>query len=209
MKKKSRKIHKTSSADFRLRIEPIEVSLSSGFGGVSESSVFFEDATGGVLQQSFVEAIETGAKDALRQGWLAGYEIINVRVILLEAQPTSYHTELEFESAARLAVQRALPRAGVIMLEPVMRIQILMPVSCLGVVLKDLGKRRGIIRNIETRGKNGNERMVHADAPLAELFQYTTTLRTLTRGRARESMEPLMYAPMPDRQQSFLKQQYR
>ncbi len=188
----------------RLRIEPFEPPSEAGRVCASGQSVSFGDATGGAcLRQSFVEAVEAGARDALQQGCLAGHEILNVRVTLLEAQladPDS--TEMAFEGAARLAVHEALKRAGPILLEPLMRVQISTPEAYFGAVTGDLSSRRGIIQNTEVRGKT---RMIHADVPLAELFQYTTALRTLTQGRASESMEPLTYAPMPEKlQRAFL-----
>jgi len=149
----------------------------------------------GKLSRHFREAIERGVRDSLTVGVLAGYEIINLRATLIDAEERpGESTELAFENAARIAFQEAMQKAGPVILEPIMRLEVSLPEDYFGVVTSDLGARRGIIHDTQSRG---HHRVIHAQVPLSEMFQYATKLRTLSQGRASWSMEPAAYQPMP------------
>ncbi len=127
---------------------------------------------------------------------------MNVRATLLDGRAHDVDSsELAFEQAARLAVSEALKEAGPIMMEPIMRVDVSTPEAFFGTVAADLSARRGIIHSTELRH---DTRVIRAHVPLAELFQYETRLRTLSQGRAGSSMEPLKYAPMPEKLQDEL-----
>jgi elongation factor G len=160
----------------------------------------------GTLSKGFTEAVERGVRDSLTVGVLAGYEIINLRATLIDAEERhGESTELAFENAARIAFQEAMQKAGPVILEPIMRLEVSLPEDYFGVVTSDLSARRGIINETETRG---HHRVVHAQVPLSEMFQYATKLRTLSQGRASWSMEPSSYQPMPPGlQQELLRRQ--
>lgn len=183
-------------AVIKLRVEPLarekgrdHFEFCNGLRGVS-------------IDQDYVAAVERGVRDALPMGVLAGYEILDVRVTLIDAQQHEVDSsDLAFENAGRLAFEEACKAAGPIMLEPMMKLQVTVPEDFFGVVNSDLAARRGIIEDTESRGQY---RIIHGLAPLSELFQYATKLRTLTQGRASYSMEPHAYEAMPPAQQQAL-----
>jgi len=139
--------------------------------------------------------VERGVRDCLPMGVLAGYEILNVRATLLDGKEHDVDSsELAFENAGRIAFEEACKKAGPVMLEPIMKLIVSVPEEHFGVVSGDISARRGIITDTEMRK---NQRVIHAEVPLGEMFQYSTHVRTLTQGRASWSMEPSTYAPMP------------
>ena len=180
----------------RVRIEPLESK-----DGIKLNE--FRDATAaGSLKKAHIDGARRGVMDGLRAGHLAGYEILNVRVTLLSGEEhEDDSSEIAFEQAAHIALNDALKDAGAVLLEPIMRVQISTPEDFFGVVSGDLSGRRGLIQDTEIRP---NTRIIHAHIPLAEMFQYETSLRTLTQGRANSSMEPQTYAPMPEKLQKEL-----
>jgi elongation factor G len=126
---------------------------------------------------------------------LAGYEILNVRATVLDGeQRVGESSEMAFENAARIGFEAALLKATPVILEPIMRLEVSVPEDYFGIVGSDISARRGLIQSTEMRGM---QRLIHAQVPLAEMFQYATKLRTLTQGRASWSMEPLTYEAMP------------
>ncbi len=180
----------------KLRVEPLP------FEKGKEQFDFVDATRGGVIRAEFAAAVERGVRDALPMGVLAGYEILNVRATLIDGQEHEVDSsEMAFENAGRIAFEEAVKAAGPVMLEPVMKLQVTMPEEHFGVVSGDLSARRGIIEDTESRGPY---RVIHALAPLAEMFQYATKLRTLTQGRASYSMEPNSYEPMPQGLQTEL-----
>lgn len=173
----------------KLRVEPYSAPRER------EPFEFINALEAGAISRGFAEAVGRGVRDSLTVGVLAGYEIINVRATLIDAEERQGEsTELAFENAARVAFQEAMQKAGPVILEPIMRLEVSLPEDYFGVVTSDLNARRGIIQDTETRG---NQRVVYAQVPLSEMFQYATKLRTLTQGRASWSMEPMAYQPMP------------
>src|SRR5580698_2816969 len=132
---------------------------------------------------------------AAKTGVLANYPLINVKVTLTDG---SYHqvdsSQVAFEQAGILAMKEAAQKAGVTLLEPIMKVVVTTPEEFVGNVTGDLNRRRGLIINSDQRG---NTRIVEAEVPLSEMFGYTTELRSMSTGRASSVMEPLRYAPVP------------
>ena len=132
---------------------------------------------------------------AAKTGILAGYPLINVKVTLTDG---SYHqvdsSQVAFEQAGILAMKEAAQKAGVTLLEPIMKVVVTTPEEFVGNVTGDLNRRRGLIINSDQRG---NTRIVEAEVPLSEMFGYTTELRSMSTGRASSVMEPLKYSEVP------------
>ena len=133
---------------------------------------------------------------AAKTGVLANYPLINIKVTLLDG---SYHavdsSQIAFELAGQIAFKDAVNKAGLTLLEPIMKVVVTTPEDFVGNVVGDLNKRRGMILNSEQRG---NTRIVDAEVPLSEMFGYATHMRSSTQGRASSVMEPLKYAPVPN-----------
>ena len=183
-------------AVIKLRVEPLAREKGK------EQFEFYNGLRGVSIDQEYVAAVERGVRDSLPMGVLAGYEILDVRVTLIDAQQHEVDSsDLAFENAGRIAFEEACKAAGPIMLEPMMKLQVSVPEDFFGVVSGDLAARRGLIEDTESRGQY---RVIHGLAPLSELFQYATKLRTLTQGRASYSMEPHAYEAMPPAQQQAL-----
>ena len=170
-----------------LKVEP----LPRGFG-----FEFVNQITGGVIPSEFIPAVEKGVREALDTGVLAGYPVVDVRVILFDG---SYHevdsSELAFKLAAEIAFKEACKRAGMFLLEPIMALEVLIPKEYLGDVLGDLTARRAKIKGVQELA--GNAVMIEAEVPLAEVFGYATSLRSLTQGRGSYTMRPSHYEPVP------------
>ena len=169
-----------------LEFEPQE--RNSGFK-------FENKVVGGTIPREYIPAVEKGVQEALETGVLAGYPVIDVKVTLVDG---SYHpvdsSELAFKMAGSLAVKEGVKRAKPVLLEPILELEVVTPGDFLGEVLGDLGGRRARIRNIEG---HGDVQTVKALVPLAETFGYTTDLRSLTQGRASQSMEFSHYEEVP------------
>lgn len=169
-----------------IEIEPLE--RGSGFQ--------FEDrTTGGVIPKEFIPAVEQGVKEALQTGPLSGYPVVDVKVSLVDG---SYHpvdsSAMAFSVAGSMAVKSALQKARPVLLEPVMRLEVITPGEFLGEVLGDLGRRRANIKSIEGQG---DIQVVRATIPLGESFGYAGVLRSLTQGRASYTMEFERYEEAP------------
>ena len=169
-----------------LRVEPQE----------RAHGVEFESAVrGGNVPHEYISAVKHGVEQALKNGPLAGYPVVDVKVTLLDG---SYHpvdsSEMAFVTAGSMGVKAALAKAGMLMLEPIMRLEIATPEGFFGDVLGDVSARRGHVQGIDARGSS---RVIRALVPLAETFGYTTALRSLTQGRATSTMEFDHYAEAP------------
>ncbi|WP_034993732.1 elongation factor G [Liquorilactobacillus vini] len=156
----------------------------------------FEDAiVGGVVPREYIPAVEAGLKEAMKNGVLAGYPLIDVKAKLYDG---SYHevdsSEAAFKIAASLALRNAAKVAGAVILEPIMRVEIVTPEDYLGDVMGHVTARRGRVEGMENRG---NAQMVKAFVPLAEMFGYATTLRSATQGRGTFTMTMDHYEPVP------------
>jgi elongation factor G len=151
---------------------------------------------GGAVPQEYISSVERGIRDTAAGGIVTGYPLIDVHVTLLDGQAHEVDSsEIAFEAAGSLALQQAVEKAGVRLLEPIMRLQVVAPNEYFGDLTADLMSRRAEIRETEMRGTT---RVITAMVPLAPMFGYATTVRSLTQGRATYSMEPSHYAVVPD-----------
>jgi len=172
---------------------------------MKDGVVFLNKISGGVIPGEFIKPIEYGVRTAAASGVIGGYPLINVKVELVFG---SYHdvdsSQIAFEQAGSLAFREACSRAGVSLLEPIMKLVVTTPDEFFGNVSGDIASRRGQITDSELRNV---VRIISAEVPLSELFGYTTSLRSMTQGRATSTMEPLTYRLMPERlKEEVLKQ---
>jgi elongation factor G len=156
----------------------------------------FEDkVVGGSVPREYIGPVEQGIKEALENGVLAGYPVVDVKVQLVDG---SYHdvdsSEMAFKIAGSMAVKEAARQANAVLLEPVMEVEVVTPADFLGDVIGDLSSRRGKIGGMTQRG---DAQVVAADVPLAEMFGYSTTLRSMTQGRAVYTMQFDHYEEVP------------
>ena len=170
----------------RVRFEPLE--RGAGFE-------FVNAVTGGTVPKEFVPAVERGVTDALANGVLGGYPVIDVRATLLDGE---FHeqdsNEMAFRIAGSMAVRSGTTEADPKLLEPVMRVEVVTPEDYMGDVMGDLNRRRGIVHGMD---EQPGGKVVRAEVPLAEMFGYSTDLRSATQGRAVYSMEFEKYAVPP------------
>jgi elongation factor G len=156
---------------------------------------FVDKVKGGNIPREYIPSVEKGFKAAMENGVLAGYPVTGMKVTLTDG---SYHAvdsdSLSFEICARMAFRKAAPKAGPVLLEPIMSMEVVTPEDYMGDIIGDLNKRRGQVTNMDSKG---NARIIKAKVPLAELFGYITTLRTLSSGRATSSMEFCDYDELP------------
>jgi elongation factor G len=161
-----------------------------------EGYVFEDKITGGAIPRQFIKPVSEGIKDAMARGFLAGYELVDIKASLVFG---SYHEvdsdERSFHIAGSLAFQDALKKAKPVLLEPIMRVEVVTPEEYMGAVNGDLNRRRGQIEKMEPRP--GNVQVVTAYVPLSEMFGYTTDLRSATQGRATSSMHFERYDQAP------------
>ena len=165
--------------------------------GQQGSGFQFENRiVGGAIPREYIPAVSKGAEEALLTGVIAGYPVMDVKVAVVDG---SFHavdsSEMAFKIAASMALKDALSKAGPVLLEPVMEMQVITPGEYLGEVLADLNSRRGRIKSMEGQG---DTQVLEADAPLVEMFGYATDLRSVTQGRANYSMEFGRYEKAPE-----------
>jgi elongation factor G len=170
-----------------IEIEPLE----RGKGFVYESKV-----VGGRIPKEFIPSIEKGIKNTFATGIIAGYPIVDIKIVVLDG---SFHpvdsSDVAFQVAGSYAVKDAFKEAGPVILEPLMKVEIEVPESYMGDVISDLNSRRGKIQSIDP-DKNNNQH-IKANVPLSEMFGYATTLRSVTQGRGVYTMEFFMYSECP------------
>ena len=156
---------------------------------------FIDRIRGTAIPRQFIPAVEVGIKEAMESGVLAGYPAVNIKATLVDG---SYHevdsSELAFKIAASMAFKNGMAKGKPILLEPIMKVEVVTPEEFLGDILSDLHSRRGHIEGVETYG---GMTTIHAIIPLAESFGYATTLRSQTQGRATHSMEFARYQQLP------------
>jgi elongation factor G len=174
-------------ADIKVILSPVD----EGKTGLQ----FVNEITGGNIPREFIPAVEKGFKAAMANGPLAGYPVDSLKVRLIDG---SYHPvdsdSLSFEICARAAFREAMPKAKPILLEPIMKVEVVTPEENMGDVMGDLNKRRGQLEGMDTRA---GAQVIKAKVPLSEMFGYVTSLRTITSGRASSSMEFSHYAEAP------------
>lgn len=170
-----------------IRMEPLEP--GSGF-------VFVDAVVGGVVPREYIPAVESGIREALNNGILGGYPVIDFKATLYDG---SYHDvdsdEMSFKFAGSMAFKEGMRKGKAILLEPIMKVEVTCPDSNMGDIMGDLSSRRGHIEGIE--GQPGNLQAIRSKVPLAEMFGYATTVRSLSQGRATFSMEPSHYQEVP------------
>lgn len=161
-----------------------------------EEFVFISEITGGAIPKEYIKPVEQGVRDAMERGFLAGYELVDIKVRLLDG---SYHEvdsdERSFHIAGSLAFQDAVKKAKPVLLEPIMRVEVVTPNDYTGAVNGDLNSRRGRIESMEPRV--GGAQVITAFVPLSEMFGYTTDLRSATQGRATSTMHFERYEQAP------------
>jgi len=160
-----------------------------------EGLEFINKIKGGNVPKEFIPSIEKGFAEAMKNGVLAGFEVDSLKVTLYDG---SFHQvdsdQLSFEIAAKMAYRNACPQAGPVLLEPIMKLEVITPEANMGDVVADLNRRRGVMEGMDD--KNG-AKVVKAKVPLSEMFGYVTTLRTITSGRATSTMEFANFAEAP------------
>ena len=173
-------------ADIIVRIEPAD----EDFEG---SLQFIDEVKGGNVPKEFIPSVQKGFEKAMKNGVLAGYALDKLKVTLIDG---SFHPvdsdQLSFEIAAIQAFKNACEKAGPVLMEPIMKMEVVTPEESMGDVIGDLNKRRGQVEGMET--SRTGARIVKAKVPLAETFGYVTALRTITSGRATSSMQFSHYA---------------
>lgn len=169
-----------------IEIEPMEQ------GGKFE---FVNKITGGTIPREYISAVEKGIREALEDGVLAGYPVVDVRTVLVDG---SYHevdsSEMAFKIAGSMALKNAVKKANPVLLEPVMSVEVVTPEEYMGDVVNDLNSRRGKIQTISQRAK---ARIILTHVPLASMFGYATDLRSKTQGRANYTMQLSHYDEIP------------
>jgi elongation factor G len=173
----------------------VTISMEPGERG---SGVIFENKiVGGTVPKEYIPAIEKGIREASESGVIAGYPVVDLKVTLFDG---SYHevdsNEMAFKMAASMAFKEGVQRGGGVLLEPVMKVEVVIPEEYLGDVIGQLNSRRGLIQGMEVRP--GNAQAVNAMVPLGEMFGYATELRSATQGRGVFSMEFDHYAPVSE-----------
>ena len=170
----------------KIRIEPMDT------GGGFE---FVNEIKGGAIPREFIPAVEKGIQEAMTSGVVAGYEVVDVKVTLYDG---SFHdvdsSEMAFKIAGSLAFKDAVKKAGAVVLEPMMKVEVVCPEDFMGTVIGDLSSRRGKVQGTELRGELQG---VQCEVPLSEMFGYATDVRSLTEGRATFTMEFSTYADVP------------
>ena len=173
-------------ADIIVRVEPVD----EGFEG---SLQFIDEVKGGNVPKEYIPSVQKGFQTAMKNGVLAGYPVEQLKVTLLDG---SFHhvdsDQLSFELCAIQAFKKACEKAGPVLQEPIMKIEVVTPEESMGDVIGDLNKRRGQVEGMET--SRSGARIVKAKSPLAEMFGYVTALRTITSGRATSTMTFSHYA---------------
>ncbi|MEG2378008.1 MAG: elongation factor G, partial [Clostridia bacterium] len=156
---------------------------------------FINKVVGGAIPKEYFGAIEQGITGAMQAGILAGYNVVDVKVTLYDG---SYHevdsSEMAFKIAASMAFKDACRKADPVLLEPIMKVAVIMPEEYMGDVIGDLNSRRGQIQGMETRA---GAQQIDAFVPLSEMFGYSTDLRSRTQGRGQYTMEPSHYVELP------------
>ena len=173
-------------ADIIVRIEPVD----EDFEG---SLQFIDVVKGGDIPKEFIPSIQKGFQTAMKSGVLAGYPVEQLKVTVIDG---SYHPvdsdQISFELCAQSAFRKGCAQAGPVLMEPIMKVEVVTPEESMGDVIGDLNKRRGQVEGMET--SRSGARIIKATAPLAEMFGYVTALRTITSGRATSTMSFSHYA---------------
>ena len=170
----------------KIRVSPNE----SGAGYVFENRI-----VGGAIPKEYIPAVDAGIQGAMQSGVLAGYPVVDIKVELYDG---SYHevdsSEMAFKIAGSMALKEALRKAKPVIMEPIMKVVVIVPEDYMGDVIGDLNSRRGQIQGMEARL---GAQQITAFVPLSEMFGYATDLRSKTQGRGQYTMEPSHYVEVP------------
>jgi len=174
--------------DVSIKVEPLER---------GKNFEFVDKIFGGAIPRNFIPSVEKGIRKIMKEGFLAGYPISDIRVTLIDG---SYHavdsSDIAFQIAASMALKKAFEEAGSLLLEPIMNVEIVVPEEYMGQITGDINSRRGRVLGMEVKGKN---EAVKAQIPLAEMFKYTSDLRSVTGGRGSYTMSFSNYEVVPAR----------
>lgn len=166
------------------------------FSPSKEDFEFSEEIFGGSVPKQYIPAVEKGLRECLNKGVLAGYPVVGIKAVLYDG---SYHdvdsNENAFKMAASLAFKKGLQEAKPVLLEPIMKVEILIPDDYMGDIMGDMNKRRGRILGMDQAG--GGKQKVHAEAPQAELFTYASDLRSMTQARGSFTIAFDRYEELP------------
>ncbi len=157
--------------------------------------IFVDKIKGGTIPKEYIPAVNKGVQEAMENGVLAGYPLVDIQVTLYDG---SFHevdsSEIAFKIAGSIGFKSAVHKASPVLLEPIMLMEVVTPQEFMGDVIGDISSRRGAVQNMEARGKM---QVIRSQVPLATMFGYATDLRSRTEGRATYTMEPSHYAPVP------------
>ncbi len=201
------------------RVVGRQIKQTGGHGQFAVCEVIFEPAQGiglefsneivsGAIPREYIPSVERGIRESCQRGGALGFPFVNIRARLVDgkAHPVD-SSDLAFQLAGSLAFRAALEKLKVVILEPRMQFEVVVPPEYLGEVVGDLNRRRTEIREIRTDDRT--VRIVRGLVPLAEMFNYTTTLRSLTQGRGSSSLEPAEYSPVPESVAEDIRRQSR
>lgn len=171
------------------------IRFSPGADESAEGLEFVNEVVGGVVPKEFIPAIQKGIAEQMQNGVLAGYPLLGLKAVVFDG---SYHdvdsSEMAFKIAASMATKKLAQKGGAVLLEPIMKVEVVTPEVNMGDVVGDLNRRRGLILGMD---ENVMGRVVNAEVPLSEMFGYATALRSATQGRATYTMEFLKYQEAP------------
>jgi elongation factor G len=171
----------------RIKFEPVD--------GGSGEIIFEDEIKGGAIPREFIPSIEKGVRDVCEKGGRTGFPIVNVKCLLWDGK---YHdvdsSDMAFQEAGRVAMRNCMDQAGMKLLEPRMKLEVQVPDQFVSAVIGDLNSRRAEVHEIDAEG---DIKVVRGKVPIAEMFAYSTTLRSLTQGRGTYTMEPLEYSVVP------------
>lgn len=163
--------------------------------GIGKGYEFVNSVVGGAIPKEYIPAVDAGIQGAMKSGVLAGYPMVDIKVELYDG---SYHevdsSEMAFKIAGSMAFKDAAKKAKPVILEPMMKVTVIVPEEYMGDVIGDLNSRRGLIRGMEDRT---GAKQINARVPLSEMFGYVNDLRSKTQGRGQYTMEPDGYEPVP------------
>ncbi|WP_342650352.1 elongation factor G [Pseudomonas sp. REB1044] len=164
-------------------------------GNITEGLVFSNEVVGGVIPKEYIPAIQKGIEEQMKNGVVAGYPLIGLKASVFDG---SYHdvdsNEMAFKIAASMATKQLAQKGGGVVLEPIMKVEVVTPEDYLGDVMGDLNRRRGLVQGMD---ESVSGRVVRAEVPLGEMFGYATDVRSMSQGRASYSMEFSKYAEAP------------
>ena len=173
----------------------IRMSPNLDENGIGKGYEFVNSVVGGAIPKEYIPAVDAGIQGAMKSGILAGYQMVDIKVELYDG---SYHevdsSEMAFKIAGSMAFKDAAKKANPIILEPMMKVTVIVPEEYMGDVIGDLNSRRGQIQGMEDRT---GAKQINSRVPLSEMFGYVNDLRSKTQGRGQYTMEPDGYEPVP------------